>query len=112
MALRNSFNPFGLIVTLSFSDFEVRTGRGRPQTNAVVTLDMTGVADLVASEGDKRVRNEAFKLVRNQLAIDSKAPIIPNPKDNGTWLIKDTATGRNVHVVVTAIEIEADSIFG
>lgn len=112
MALRTSFNPFGIFLTLSFSDFNQPGGRGRPQTNAIVTIDMSAVEDLCAKEGEKRVRNEAFKVFRSHLALDSRAAIIPHPKFEGAWLLKDDATCRNVHITVTSISVLDDVIFG
>jgi len=112
MALRTSFNPFGIYLNLSFSDFEQPGGRGRPQTNAILTLDMSGVENLCALEGEKRVRNEAFKVLRSHLALDPRAAIIPHPKFEGAWLLKDDTTCRNVHVTVTSVCVLDDVIFG
>lgn len=112
MALRTNYNPFCLNLALTFSDFEKREGRGRPQTNPYVTLDLSAVSGLVSDEGEKRIRNEAFKLLRNQLGIDAKAPIVERPGVAGVWVIKDDSVRSNVAVVVTAANPEADNIFG
>lgn len=113
MAIRTDHNPFGLTLTVSFSDFAKREGRGRPQTNPYVTIDFSeDLKDLLAKEGEKRIRNEAFKLLREQMCVNPKAAIVPNPKGDGRWIIKDDSCRTDVYVIVSGIEVEDDNIFG
>ncbi len=113
MAIRTNFNPFGLTLTVSATDFAVKSGRGRPQTNPYVTIDLSDVADLCTDEAStKRIRNEAWKLLRNHLAIDAKTMIVPNPKDDGRWIIKDDSCRQDFHVKVSSLQVDADNIFG
>lgn len=113
MAIRTAHNPFNLKLDVVVSAFaEKSPGRGRPQANSYCTVDLSGVKALCDVETEKRVRNEAFKLLRNHLAIDSDTPIVPHTKVDGAWIIKTRATGGNVHVKVSSETPAADVIFG
>lgn len=113
MAIRTEYNPFGLTLDVSFSEFQTREGRGRPQTNPIVTLDLSGVSELCSGDvGEKKVRLEAFKLLRNHLAVDAKAVIVEHPKLQGSWILKSEAVRSNVHVKVGSVTPSDDNIFG
>lgn len=113
MAIRTDFNPFALTLTVVASDFVTKTGRGRPQTNPYVTLDLSEVKDLCTdSKTEKRIRNEAMKLLRNHLAVDAKCLIIESPKNDGRWIIKDDSCRQDFHVTVSSITPDSDDIFG
>lgn len=112
MAIRTDYNPYGLEISFTACDFVKREGRGRPQTNPYVSIDLSAVSDLCGSEGEKRVRNEAFKLLRNMLAIDPKALIVTDPRGTGKWIIKDDSVRADLTVCVTSVNVADDDIFG
>ena len=114
MAIRTAHNPFNLKLDVAVAPFaDKKVGRGRPQANSYLTVDLSEVKDLFTDEkSEKRIRNEAFKLLRNHLAIDANTPIVPHTKVEGGWIIKTRATGGNVHVTVSSETPDADNIFG
>jgi hypothetical protein len=114
MAIRTDFNPFGLTINVVATDFVAKPGRGRPQTNPYVTIDLSGVSELCSNPeiGEKRIRNEAFKLLRNHLGINPKTLIIESPKGDGRWIVKDDSCRNDFTVTVGSITPDADNIFG
>ena len=91
--------PSTVSISLVAVPFQDRTGqRGRPQRHPQLAVDFSCAPKAVEANGEKKVRNEAFKQLRATLGVDAKVPCCEHPKDPSLWIMK-AECGRNDYVV-------------
>jgi len=107
-------NTINLTIALTPVPMRDRTGqRGRPQKHPQIGLDLGGAAKALEAFGEKKVRCEAFRQLREVLGVGETVPCTEHPKDPSLHILK-AVCGRNDFVVTVsdgpeAVTVDAES---
>lgn len=97
--MKNTINVTIALTTVPMRD---RTGqRGRPQKHPQVALDFDGASKALEAFGEKKIRCEAFRLLREALGVGETVPCTEHPKDPSIHILK-AMCGRNDFVVTVS----------
>lgn len=94
-------NKVNLTLEITTTPFRINAGRGRPQSNPQVNLDLSEAGSLLEAHGEKLVRLAAFRAAKEQLGVDAACVIAEHPKTAGSYVLKSAALGKvDVNIIV------------